>query len=280
MKRGIVLIVTGHSLYGRYAYNLAISIKAIEDFSITLMYTPSAIAHLSTEQIESAFDFFVALPPDAPKNTSCKLLAGKYSPYEETLVLDVDMIWLPSKKPSDLFEETKGSVFTGITEGKESDMAKHYFFWASLEEIKTSYQFKAEVFQWRTEVMYFNSEGKNILNRALEICQNPKLTTIKLFGEAVPDELGINIACAEFGIIPHAYKWQVSYWPPLHNNFIPAPADLYEKYYLLSMGSNFVSGSVKKTYNTLMRAYCNKMKVQHMFDMESKRNYLPERAKI
>ena len=280
MKKGIVLIVTGHALYGRYAYNLAVSIKAIENFPITLMYTQSAIAHLSTDQIEKVFDSFITLPQDAPKNTSCKLLAGQFTPYEETLVLDVDLVWLPYKKPSDFFEEVKDSIFTGITEGKESDIAKNYFFWASLEEIKDVYLLKEELHQWRTEVMFFNQEGRKILLRALEIVRNPRLSTIKLFGEAVPDELGINIACAELGIKPHNYKWKVSYWPPMHNNVMPVPNELYSNYYVLSMGSNVVSSTIKKTYNTLMRAYCNRLGVQHMFDMESKRNYLPERAKI
>lgn len=276
MLKGITLVAVGHPFYGKWAYNLAVSIKAVEDFPIALLYTDKALSHLSAEQL-NIFDKFVSLPTDTPAATSAKLLAGELSPWEETLILDVDMVWMPEHKPSDLFELLKGVTFTAISEGNEAEPAKNYFFWASVDEIRSVYTLKVPLTQWRTEVVYFNKEGSKVFTRALEIVKNPGLTTILQHATTTPDELGVNIAAAEMGITPHQFKWQPSYWPAMHNNFIPAFADLYRDYYLLSMGSNFVSDAVKKIYNSLMGAYCNKLGVQHLFEMVPKRNFLPQR---
>jgi len=278
MLNGITLVVTGHAYYGRFAYNLAVSIKAVEDFPIALLYTKSAITHLSTKQID-IFDKFVELPEDAPKNSSCKLLAGKYTPWENTLLIDVDTIWLPNKKPSQVFELLKNVQFTGITEGKKSDPAKFYFFWADINEICEKYSFITEIYQWRTEFLYFGKEGRCVLNRAYEICNNPGLSSIKMHGNGVPDELGVNIAAAELGFEPHTYKWKCSFWHLLHGNYIPTLSELYDNYYILSMGSNFNSSAIKIMYNNLMRSYCTRLGVQHVFDIVNKRNFLTERAK-
>ena len=39
------------------------------------------------------------------------------SPFDETIFLDVDMIWNPKKKPEDLFEELNNPDFTMCNEG-------------------------------------------------------------------------------------------------------------------------------------------------------------------
>ena len=45
---GIILLALGHPYYGRMAYNLAMSIKAVDStVDITLVYTEGAIAHIN-----------------------------------------------------------------------------------------------------------------------------------------------------------------------------------------------------------------------------------------
>jgi hypothetical protein len=276
MLNGIVIVATGHPYYGRFAWNLGVSIKAVEKVPVAILYNGNALNHLSDDQLD-IFDDILELDDNIPANTSSKLYAGQFSPFDKTLLLDADTLWLPERKPSELFEELKEVEFTAITEGNERDPAKNYFFWADVEEIKSIYKLKEDIYQWRTEVMYFSQEGRKVVNRALEICQNPQLTTIKQFGEAVPDELGINIAAAEVGIKPHAYKWQPSYWHLMHNNYIPPPSELYSKYYVMSFGSNAVSNTIKSYYGKLMQGYCYKLQRQNVFPMESKRLFLKER---
>lgn len=279
MTNGILIVATGHPYYGRFAYNLAVSIRAVERFPIALLYNDRALNHLSEYQL-SLFDHLIELPVEVTANQCSKLYAGEYSPFDNTLLLDADMLWLPNKKPSELFDTLKDVDFTGITEGNDKEPAKNYFFWADVAEIKQVYSIPGDIYQWRTEVVYFNKTGRKMINRALEITKNPRLTTIKQFAYAVPDELGVNIATAEANIKPHAYKWQPSYWHLMHGNIIPSPAELYGNYYLISFGSNNASGTIKKVYDQLMKTYCNKLQIQHVFPLESKRLFLKERDKI
>jgi hypothetical protein len=278
-KNGIVIVATGHPYYGRWAYNLAVSVKAVEDFPIALLFNDRALSHLSERQMEM-FDEIIELPDEVPANQSAKLYSARFTPWENTLLLDADMLWLPRKKPSELFAELAAVDFTGITEGNDKDPARDYFFWADVGEIREKYGVTGDIYQWRSEVVYFSKKGKAVIERALEITNNPGLSTIKLFAHTVPDELGINIAAAAAGIRPHIYKWQPSYWHLMHRNIIPEPATLHENYYLISFGSNNVSGTIKKVYDQLMKAYCQRLSIQHIFSMESKRNFLKERDKI
>lgn len=279
MKNGIVIVATGHPYYGRFAWNLAVSIKAVEDFPIAILYNGRALNHLSEEQL-TVFDDIIELDNSIPANQASKLYAGQFSPFDNTLLLDADTLWLPKKRPSDFFTEVSGVDFTGITEGNDKNPARDYFFWADVEEIRKVYGIMGDIYQWRTEVVYFNKSGRKIINRAMEITENPRLTTVKEFAYAVPDELGINIATAEAGIKPHVYKWQPSYWHLMHGNVIPAATILYENHYLISFGSNQASGTIKKYYGQLMQAACNKLQFQNVFPLESKRNFLKERDKI
>lgn len=277
--KGIVIVATGHPNYGRLAYNLAVSIKSVEDFPIAILYNDRALTHIGDHQID-VFDHVIKMDDNITANQGSKLYAAEYSPFKRTLLLDADMLWLPVKKPSELFICLENVEFTGITEGNDKDPAKNYFFWADVTEIREVYKIEGDIYQWRTEVVYFNEAGRDILRKALEITKNPNLKSVKLFAYAVPDELGVNIAAAISGIKPHIYKWQPSYWHLMNGNIIPQPSKLYENHYLISFGSNNASGTIKKFYDTIMKAACYKMELQHVFPLKSKREYLKERDKM
>lgn len=274
MKKGIVIVVCGHAYYGRFAFNLAVTIKAIEDFPICVLYNGTALSHLGAHQLD-VFDYIEKIDDNIKANTMCKLHAYKYTPFEQTLVLDADTLWLQKRTPSELFAEVEGENFASITEGKESDVNKNYFFWADPGEIKQQYNCKAEIHQWRSEVMYFNEEGKAVLKRALEICDTHKLKSAANFAHACPDELGINIATAEMGIAPHKYKWQPSYWPNMSGGIFRNMRDIEDKHYIVSFGSNTASGTLKSTYGHISSFAFMKMKRQNVFPLIEKRLFLP-----
>ena len=278
-KNGIVIIATGHSYYGRYAYNLAVSIKAVEDFPIAILYNGTALSHIGQHQI-GIFDYVIEMDSEIQASQSSKLYAPLYTPFENSLLLDADTLWLPKQNPSELFESLKDVDFTSITEGKDIEPSKEYFFWADVGEIRQVYNTENTIYQWRTEVMYFNKKGGEILLKALEIVKNPRLKTLKMFAYKVPDELGINIACAINNIHPHIYKWRPSFWHLLNGGFIPEPTKLTE-YYIISFGSNSASGTLKKVYDQIMRAACSKLGLNHVFPLHAKREFLrTERDKM
>lgn len=275
-ERGIVIVTTGHGYYGRFAYNLLVSIKAMEPtMKVCIMHNGAALNHLSAEQL-SMFDYIVPIDPAIGANTMCKLYAPRYTPFQKTLLLDADTLWLQKRIPSDLFNEVEGQHFASITEGKESSPNTSYFFWADTGEIRQQYECKAEIHQWRSEVMYFDEVGAEVLNRALEICLTHKLKSASNFAHACPDELGINIATAEMGILPHQYKWQPSYWPNMTGGIIKWGAALHDNHYLISFGSNTASGTLKKAYADITQMAFYKMRKQNVFPLIEKKSFLPQ----
>jgi len=278
LEKGIVLFGLGHPFYGRYAYNLAVTIKAVEAIPVALVCDTTGISHLDESQ-RSIFDHIILC--DLKPNCSAKLHAYDFSPFERTLLLDADMVWLPQKTPSDLFKELEGVEFTGITEGSTDFPSGHYFFWAEVQEIRDKYGIEGNIYQWRTEVLYFerSEKVKQLFDDALAINKNHGLSYVKEFAAGIPDELSINISAAKNGIEPHVFKWQPSYWPRLHRDQIPEAGTLYREYYLLSAGGNMNAENTKKFYNNIVKAQAPKVGHYFSFGLQSKHTFLAERRK-
>lgn len=277
--RGIVIFALGHPYYGRYAYNLALTIKAVEDITIALISDESGISHLNTKQ-RSLFDQHIEHKVDMTADCSAKLWAYDLSPFDQTIVLDADMLWLPKNKPSQLFDSLTGIPFTAITEGDTDKPAGHYFFWADAQEIREKYSVE-KIHQWRTEVMYFEKSelAEGLFKDAKKIYRNHGLKTVKEFAGVVPDEMAINISAAIHHVEPHQLNWQPSYWPQLYQNHIPDYGTLYDRYYLLSVGGNHNADNVKLLYNNIMKAQASKLGLQHLFPLWSKNTFLEQRRK-
>lgn len=279
LKEGVILLATGHPYYGRMAYNLCLSIKAVDmDFPVAIVQDGKVMNHLSADQ-RAIFDKVI----DAGSLAAfgAKLHLDQFSPFEKTLYLDADMAWLPKSSPRDLIHKLKNVEFTSITEGHDQDPNPKYYFWADLKEIQDKYQV-TKVYQWRSEVMYFTKSDKvqHMFARARDIYENPRLHTIHRFGNHIPDELAINIAAAIEEIEPHKYKWQPAYWPRLHGEHVTDLESLYAQYYLLSCGSNVSSNNTKMLYNRIIKAAAYKMKVPHLFPLVSKKEFLKDRQTV
>jgi hypothetical protein len=280
LKKGIIIVACGHPYYGRLAYNLALSVKAIDPaFQVGVIHSEGSLCHLSPDR-RSVFDHFILLPGGT--GFGCKLHLDILSPFEETLYLDADMAWMPKRSPLELFNELKDTDFASITEGHTEDKSPKYYFWADPDEIRKKYEVKGRIYQWRSEVIYFKKTErvKKMFLKARGIYANPDLKSLIKFGNQVPDELAINIACAYYDIHPHEYKWCPALWPRLHGNNATSAADVYSKYYLLSCGSNYATGDLKKLYNSILKAAAFKMKTQHIFPLMDKKSFIPDRQKM
>lgn len=277
MLTGIIIIATGHPYFGRMAYNLALSIQACEQTNICIVHDGGSMLHLSMEQAK-VFTHHKILPTEYKTGVQAKLHLDQLTPFDNTLYLDADMVWIGQKKPSQLFSELSGSGFTAITEGDSDNPNNKYYFWADAGEIKEAYSV-AKVYQWRSEVMYFE-KGTKVFSAARKLKPSSKLKTTRLFGNVLPDELYINIATAQLDIHPHRYKWTPAYWMRMHGENLPTPAELASQYYLLSAGSNYASPQMKKSYDTYMRYAAHKTGTAHLFPLKSKKEWLPERQKM
>lgn len=276
LKRGIILIATGHANYGNMAYNLALTIKAVEHIPIALIYSGPALGHLNENQKE-IFDFIIELPAQFRQGFGTKLHLDQLTPFEKTLFLDVDMLWL-QRKPSELFDSLSGTSFTCITEGSSDAVNNQYYFWADLKEIQTAYNVE-KVWQIRSEVLYFE-KGCKVFKKARDLKPENKLKTIRKFGDKIPDELYFNIALAVMGIDPHKANWMPAYWSRLHGEIMPKLSSLINDYYLLSFGSNVASPVMKRTYDNVMQLVANKLRLPYLFRLKSKKEWAIGRLKI
>lgn len=277
MLNGIIIFAIGHPYFGRYAYNLAITIKAVENIPIAVVHDSGSLNHLSESQ-KVVFDHFILT--DLKPGCGVKLRAYELSPFENTLLLDADMIWLPRHKPSELFEQLKETRFTGITEGSTDNPSNHYFFWAHVEEIREKFKVK-KIYQWRTEVLYFEKDGtvEAMFKQACDIHNDHGLSYVKEFAGGIPDEVAINISAAVHDLQPHMERWQPSYWAQLFRNTVPDPLTLYREYYLLSCGGNHTTENVKLVYNNIVKAQAPKIGLSHSFPVQSKHSFLENRRK-
>lgn len=243
---------------------------------IAVVHSGPALSHLNDIQKE-IFDFIIDLPVNFAQGFGTKLHLDQLTPFNQTLFLDVDMLWL-SRSPSLLFDELAGVSFTCITEGNSENVNSKYYFWADLAEIKSAYKV-GKVWQIRSEVIYFE-KGTKIFKEARKLRPKEKLKTIRMFGDHIPDELYFNISCAILNIDPHVPNWMPAYWSRLHGEVMPTLRDLNNEYYLLSFGSNAASPVMKRAYDNIMQVVCNKLRLPYLFRLKSKKEWAPGRLKI
>jgi hypothetical protein len=284
MLKGVLIFALGHPYYGKLAYNLAVSMKAIGPVQIAVVHTDRSLSHLGDTQ-QAIFDIKIPLPDNIPTGCGAKLWGYKLSPFDVTLQLDADMLWLPGKTPEALFKELEDVEFTSITEGywtdTQQDANPQYFFWADPVEIAEVYKVQ-KVYQWRTEVLWWKRTEtvQQLFDLAQDVYLESGLKSEAVYATGTADELGLNVSAAVHDVHPHIYKWTPAYWHLLHKGTYPEFAALYANYYLASFGSNIASGTAKKFYDRIMKSACNKMGLQYLFPLQSKREILPERKKM
>lgn len=286
-SRGIVTIAVRHPYYGRMAYNLCATVKAENpDAVFAVIADESGLLHLSEYQ-KQLFDEIIPIDGKPLHGVSLKLMLHELSPFDETIFIDADTIWIPGARVDNLFNEfPEDCYFSAITEGehnfetKESDVSKKYTFWADVESIGKEYRFKkGKIFQWRSEVMFLRKgkKTKEFFALANKIYSNPSVGFLK-FVNGVPDELAINIAACKIGLCPHEFRWRPSFWVNMHGARIPQPRDLaLQKYYVVSCGGGYAAYSLRKNYARIMKVTMKKLNRQHVFELIPKTEFIKER---
>lgn len=290
LKFGVTIVAAGHPYYGRMAFNLAKTIKAVDaNCPIQLIVQGAAVNHINNKEL-FVFDHITRV--EGYNGFELKLYVQDLTIFDACLLLDADCIWVNKSSPLTLIEQlNEQCVFTGITEGFNnfddpisSDINTQYYFWADLSEMQQAYQLSGKIYQWRTEFLFFKKceVVADLFKTAKHVYQNAiaQLPSLKLFVKSVPDELAVNVAACMHQMHPHKYKWRPSFWHRLTHENVPAIDQIAEQYYILSCGSNVNTGNVKRVYDMFVKAASYKLGVQHMFQLISKREMMPERQKM
>ena len=254
-SKGIIMAALGHPYYAHMAKNLAVSILFHNpEMKIALIHDNVGFNLLYPED-KAMFSHTIEVKAEDYQNDvyRFKLDLDKLTPFDETMFLDVDMIWLQntSTTPEHLMNELSGVDFTMISRGKISTDDSTMSKWVDLKEVASQYKVDS-VYDISSELMFW-TKGTKVFEEARKVYKNPKVTVSK-FGSGLPDEAFFMIALAKKGIQLHKDKWEPTYWEPRYyprqNN-----REFIGGFYAMSVGGAFVSNNIKKYYNILNNHY-------------------------
>jgi hypothetical protein len=281
MKQGIIIIATKHHLYGRLAYNLALTIKATgTKVPVALVYDKEAIAHLSEEDLKM-FDEKIETTSNWNK---VRFNIDVLSPFDYTMQLDADILWL-WRDPQELFDKYPDEELLVTNEGyynietKEEKLTGGYMWHADVEQSIKLYKLKGIMYQMRWEIILFKKTEhvRQMFITAEKIIKKPKLETWKFEGQPV-DEFAFYIACNQLALIQKESPFVPAYW--CHRLSNPLIADINKKWYAVHFGGNAAHKEYKRIYNTIMQVACKKLGLQFRFGIQSKSEHLTSRISV
>jgi len=288
MKRGICIIALSHAYYGNMACQLAASIKfTTPDANIVILHDKVGIAHLNEQKLR-IFDDKIEVPEQYYTNKGrhdylkVKTFLYNLSPFDETIFIDADVLWLPRKTINELFNSFSETDFTMANRGNTllKNAKNGFITWANPEEILKNYNINGNLYNLSSEFIYFKKkkEIKKLFIQAQKNYETLKINYV-LFGKDIPDELPFSIAMMQTGIYPHKSPYLPFYWEQFENKNLKA-TEIYENYYAYSLGGAIQNENVKRFYNNLAQFYCNKLGLGNYFPLISKRRWLKERVNI
>lgn len=279
MNYGVITIATKHADYGRYAYNCAVSLRAISPLiPITLIADSVGISHLDDYQ-RTIFDKIITPELcDYHNGDKCTPLTlkyhlYKYSPYDATIYVDADTIFTPMKSVEELFRSLKGTQFTIANRG-EQDPSKGVSEWVESGVLDVPYWYDLS-----SEFIYFEKKGvaQDVFTHALAYYKENSVPT-KMFAGDKPDEPFLMMGMIHCGVRPHQAPYKPSYWQPAERKFMNA-MQVKQNYYLMSMGGKLISRQMRDIYNDICKNVTYKTGLK-TFTVSHKMNAMPERKHI
>lgn len=269
MTKGISLMAFGDPSYGKYAFNLALSIKRFSDIPIQLIHDSVALSTLDREFDLSFFDHLTEIKKEhlyldeKIYPALAKAHIYDYILFDETIYLDVDAIALRSLEPlMNHCSEREGYYFTQVHRthtlaegrGEIKDMA-----WATAETIWNHFNLPEDAVLPATQSSFAYikkcKESENLFKKLQENLNNciPANKLRYKWGGTQPDELYLNVTLAQLGINP-ALEFEPIYFS---NYQIKDQGKVERDYYLLGVfgGNGVTHSSVQHMYDRFMNAY-------------------------
>lgn len=283
--RGIIIYALGHENYYRMAENLAASIRSNGDVNICLINDD-----LKKLRYLYLFDQFVILKDNDYKDIAGKVVfndatikAYDLSPFETTIKLDADMIWLEGLDPNLLFNELQNVDLAFETTGYGWN--KGNSVWADEKDIMRAYNFTENnrLYKIFGEFLYFKKtvENDKFFKTVKTIYKKPKVKCASFSNGTMTDELAFQVACMLTERYPHK-----DIFTPVYNTFL-GYGNLSRKYpfelngfYAYSIGGHYTPIFAANNYNVLAKHYFAKLGLSNPYQVVDKRSFLPERKHL
>lgn len=283
--RGILLLSVGNPYYVRMAYQLAFSIKCNEPTPICLV--TNNINFLDSDQ-RSIFDKVIQCPEEIIKDR--KFIRAKthlydFSPFDETIFLDADMIALDKKRFFDLFDELKDVDFTMACRGNSDikEATEKTSIWGSIEDVKKHFNITEGLWhQLSSEFIYFKKSDK--VKKFFDTAKGVYNSDIpyKPFANGMADEFAFGISCMINKLYPHKEKFTPIYWSHAEKRFLRIiDPHVNENYYGFSMGGAYANQQQRGYYDNMLKWYQQTTGQQiPVFPAQSKARYMENRKSI
>lgn len=300
MSRGVVIIATGHENYIKMAFNLALSIKVADnDAMIHLVTTIGNIDKLTKLQL-SYFESYTELEPKEytldgkEQHFYTKTRLYELSPFDETIYIDCDSIWLPKQKTADLFNKFKSVDFGFITYNENEVYpitSEKSVFWNKegecINDLNKYFTFKkgALFYHIQSSFLYFKKTEKA---KAIFECANERFAK-KDFGtrewaNGMGDEFAFSISLALNNYKVKTHYQDIFYYPLNQQSVnLRDRKTLYSRFFFFSLAGNRMTSLFKDFYNEMVLwNYCQRGNLvkSHRYNWIDKANYLTERKQF
>lgn len=290
--KGVLILALGHPYYGRLAAQLAMSIKSnTPEINISVVKTANSLNHCNADYLKY-FDNIIDCPKEYYINNKgfedfikAKIYLYDLTPYDKTIYLDADIIWLQNKNINQLFDELNEAEFTiqnrGAFELGNGSLDNKLSWWCNVNDILPAYNIKKGTYYSLSSEFIYIKKADN-LYKYFEKCKwvynNIKIKHTKFAG-GIPDELIFSIAMILTDYYPHKTYFVPIYWEQAEKRRLIG-AELNNSFYGYSLGGKIVGDREKKIYNDIVQKYCNQNGLKHYFQAKDKVQWLPERQVI
>jgi hypothetical protein len=304
-NKGIVIVALGHDNYRRMALNLALSIR---------VSNPSTqIALICSEGMKDRFNYFEnkyfnhfievkesdLLINGKREYPLIKTMIYDLSPFDETIYIDSDSIWVKNKKVQSLFDlyQKQDIGFTLYHRDAhypvDSDQTN---FW--LKEGETIRDLRkyfkklpsdAYYYHIQSSFLYFKKSdiAKKFFNKAKELFIKRNFG-FRDWADSMPDEFAFNLALLNLNLrFEEPYK-DIFYYPMSEKldkgNKVGVKASergyIEQNYFFISMAGHIMNKSLKDLYNDHVKwNYAQHQNVRNPYLWIDKKDYLKERFK-
>lgn len=260
---------------------MAVSLKKVSpDIPIHLVWHGDSLNHLNEDR-QKWFDTKTMCPQEyiwKKDNLSyfkAKTFLYELSPFDDTLYLDVDMVWL--RKPvEEIIEQLKDIEFTIANRGEETITEKTKWLWGNPQDFK---QFSDILPNYHSEFVWFKKTERvrQFFNRVQEVFENPPINP-KPFAGDVADELAYTIASVQTGMKPHKVPFIPTYWMFVDKHMGLNYDFIMNNFYAFSVGGSAFSHNMRDIYDRIVTGNAAIMKAGNPWKLKTKRSYLQNRA--
>lgn len=266
MRNGVIILAAGNQIYGTYALNLALSIKAYDtELPVCVLVDANgrSISHLNEEE-KSIFDKVVTcneadyMVGDVPHYQRLKMCVDIYSPFTEgSLYIDADSILFPDRKCSYLIGELVNKDFVigmnGFYDVQEHKVkALNYTFWGEPADMVCYHQLTNNLPQSVSGLFWFRKcESTHKLFSTAREVYDDKNAPKTPWRKGWPDEYCFNVAMSILGMSQKYF--QPLYFDKVHGTV--TKDKMYFDFWGLAVGGIKVEGDLTVLYNRLVNKY-------------------------